>query len=58
MFTYAVFGLPLIVYAAFGIVVLIFPLLLSVWGKAPPIDRIWATFAFCLIVAHMALKAL
>lgn len=58
IFGYAVFGPALALYAVFGIALLLSPIVFVFWGKAPPIDRIWAGLGFCLIVAHMALAAL
>ena len=58
VFSYAVFGPPLVLYAVFGIALVLSPIVFIFWGKAPPIDRIWAGLGFCLIVAHVVLKAL
>lgn len=51
-------GLALL-YVVLGVLAMVlFPLVFAVWGKVPPIDRIYAVLAFGLIAALMALKAL
>ncbi len=55
---YAVFGPPLVLYAVFGLVLLLSPIVFVFWGRAPPIDRIWAGLGFFLIVVHATLKLL
>lgn len=54
-----VFVVPgLIAYAAFGIALLISPVVFAFFGKRPLIDRIWAGLGLCLIAAFAVLKLL
>ena len=55
---YVVFGPFLVLYAAFAVFLFLGPLAFALWGKAPPIDRIWSGIAFCVLLGSMVLHSL
>ena len=58
VFGHTVSNLALL-YVVLGVLAMVlFPLVFAIWGKEPPIVRIYAIIAFGVLAAHMALKAL